>query len=438
MIRVIEEVRGFVRVRQPVVELSRAGLKVHGQRVRFGSDRAQAQPQYSHTDENGHRTITWKNRQGQVLLVQREADSSLVETHYAYDAFGRLAYVIPPQPYRAMQSAGSFTVAAPYEDRIYTYRYDRRGRLVEKKVPHKGPEHFVYDAAGQLIATQDAEQAGRDEWRFSKYDVLGREVLSGLCTDARDRAALQSDLDNSPLKHYEVADPANFSVQRGYSAQAFPTAHYDIQHSRYYDRYDFPTAGGNQPAGYYLAPGSPFNQHALSQRAEGLLTGESLRILGTNDRLEKRFFYDAKGRPIQSLEENALGGTDRSDYLYNFTGQLLHSRLLHEVPGQAPLTLQQRFSYDHSGRLLRSYSQVNKEPEIIRSERQYNELGQLSGKKLHGLPPGANSPAGTLPTFLQSVDYSYHIRAGSPTSTMPTWPTTVTAAPWTTRAVRVP
>ena len=365
---------------------------------------------HSHRDANGLLSHSWKNHRGQVVLVQQEDGGSLLETHYAYDAFGRLAYVIPPQPYSEMQSTGIFTVGAPYQDRVYAYGYDGRGRLIEKKVPHQGVVSLVYDAADQLIATQDGEQAGRDEWRFIKYDAQGREVLSGLCTDARSRAGLQGDLDQGQLPHYEVPDPTNVSVRMGYSAQAFPTANYEIHHSRYYDRYDFPTAGSNLPASYYQAPGSPFDGHVLSSRAEGLLTGERLRVLGSNDWLEGRSFYDGKGQLIQRLEENPMGGTDRMDYLYDFSGQLLHSRRQHAVPGEATLSLQERFTYDHSGRLLRRYSQVNNEPEIILYEQQYNELGQLSEKKLHGIPPGAYSPAGAVPDFLQSVDYSYHIR----------------------------
>jgi len=59
-----------------------------------------------------------------------------------------------------------------------------------------------------------------------------------------------------------------------------------------------------------------------------------------------------------------------------------------------------RFVYDRGGRLVSEFHKIDGYPEVELSRNAYNELGQLTDKKLHG----------TSGTFKQSVDYRYNIR----------------------------
>jgi RHS repeat-associated protein len=63
--------------------------------------------------------------------------------------------------------------------------------------------------------------------------------------------------------------------------------------------------------------------------------------------------------------------------------------------------------YDHAGRLLKTYHQVNSNPEVLLSQNSYNEIGQLVERNFHSTNNGS--------TFKQSVDLRYNIR-GWPTS----------------------
>ncbi|MDX2062249.1 MAG: DUF6443 domain-containing protein [Bacteroidia bacterium] len=73
------------------------------------------------------------------------------------------------------------------------------------------------------------------------------------------------------------------------------------------------------------------------------------------------------------------------------------------VDNPAPeLTTRERFTYDHTGRPLRHYHQVNNQAEFILSESAYNELGQLVAKQLHSTNGGT--------TYAQKLDYRYNIR----------------------------
>jgi len=49
-----------------------------------------------------------------------------------------------------------------------------------------------------------------------------------------------------------------------------------------------------------------------------------------------------------------------------------------------------KFSYDHSGRLLRAYHQLNTEPEVLLSEGVYNELGQALTTRYHSRDNGSS------------------------------------------------
>ena len=66
----------------------------------------------------------------------------------------------------------------------------------------------------------------------------------------------------------------------------------------------------------------------------------------------------------------------------------------------------QRNDYDHAGRVLKSYHQINSNAEVTVAKYEYNSLGQLVDKKLHDQGSG---------NFLQSIDYRYNIQ-GMPRS----------------------
>jgi hypothetical protein len=61
----------------------------------------------------------------------------------------------------------------------------------------------------------------------------------------------------------------------------------------------------------------------------------------------------------------------------------------------------QRNDFDHAGRVVKTYHQINSNTEVLAAQYEYNALGQLVDKKLHNTS-GSD--------FLQSVDYRYNIR----------------------------
>ncbi|MFL9835850.1 DUF6443 domain-containing protein, partial [Chryseobacterium terrae] len=122
------------------------------------------------TDEDGNKTIEFKNGQGQTILVRKvlSADEN-ADTYYIYNEYNQLALVVPPKAAFAFleeYGAGSDDeIPSDILDNFcYQYRYDGRNRLVEKKLPGKGWEYMVYDKADRLIMTRDANLEQKGKW----------------------------------------------------------------------------------------------------------------------------------------------------------------------------------------------------------------------------------------------------------------------------------
>ncbi|WP_370901552.1 DUF6443 domain-containing protein, partial [Chryseobacterium gossypii] len=125
------------------------------------------------TDEDGNKTIEFKNGQGQVILVRKVLSATEnADTYYIYNEYDQLAFVMPPN---ASYSARNTTVGTQFADNFlngnfYQYRYDGRNRLVEKRLPGKGWEYMVYDKQDRLVMAQDANLGASKQWIFTKYD----------------------------------------------------------------------------------------------------------------------------------------------------------------------------------------------------------------------------------------------------------------------------
>ncbi|MGK6353581.1 hypothetical protein ACMGDE_19950, partial [Parapedobacter sp. DT-150] len=128
----------------------------------------------------------YTDKQGRAVLKRTYNANAVVSTYYVHDDFGRLAFVLTPgaAPDRADLPAAGTARTAWLADHVYHYRYDSRGRLIEKKVPGRGREFLVYNKLDQVVATQDSVQRMKSpqQWTVTKYDAPGRVVLTGIWT----------------------------------------------------------------------------------------------------------------------------------------------------------------------------------------------------------------------------------------------------------------
>jgi RHS repeat-associated protein len=327
-------------------------------------------------------TEEFKDFEGRVVLKRIwETDGKNLSTYYVYDDLGNLRYVLPPAVNENGQAAlNSFDETQTVFDQfIYGYHYDGRKRLVEKKIPGKGWEFMVYNKLDQVVMSQDANQRGKSpqEWNFTKYDAFGRVVINGRYIDdlhngqsgTNYRVSYQDIADVTAA--YEKRDAAN--TQTGYSNDAIPQGGIgDYYVLNYYDDYDFP---GN-------SFGVPTGNQAPAARTRSLLTGARVKNLGSGAMLLAVNYYDLEGRVVQSKSDHHMNGTDVIDNTYNFVGELTASTRTHTASGTTT-TVANRYEYDHMGRKIATFENINNQGEVALNHLEYNEIGQLAKKNLH-------------------------------------------------------
>lgn len=255
----------------------------------------------------------------------------------------------------------------------YIYLYDNHGRLIEKHYPGRyKPEYFVYDRANRLMMRQDGNmmvgaytETKKPRWMLYKYDALGRLIGKYIVTDeattASTRFMLQYTFDNGEIPSL-------------YSNSASTLLHQYV--------YDKPVA--NITWNFVDVPGltKDGTVSLKDDRTKGLLTYEKLAILesGTvTDYHERTFYYDYKGRVIQTIEKDPQHGFLRSSNKYNYIGNPIRVQEVY-IDGSRIDVLERTFEYDFRNRLIKETARINNGTQSIVTFL-YDALGNLVGKK---------------------------------------------------------
>ncbi|WP_326983922.1 DUF6443 domain-containing protein [Chryseobacterium sp. MYb264] len=350
------------------------------------------------TDEDGNKTIEFKNGQGQTLLVRKINGTENVDTYYVYNDYNQLAYVISP-----LAAVSGATDEATLNNLCYQYKYDGRNRLVEKKLPGKGWEYMVYDKQDRLVLTQDANLREKNQWLFTKYDQFSRPVYTGISYSASGRiqhvAAVESFGSANESRTSASWNSNGIDVYYTKSG-AYPNqSNFTILTVNYYDAYftgdPFPSKVWNQD----VLPSSP---QQYDRSTKGLPVIKLVKNIEDDGWTKTYFYYDLKGRPIREYIFNHLGGYTNVERQLDFSGNIQIVSTQHKrLATDAEKLIIESFEYDHQNRLLVHKHKVDSQPEEILAQNKYNELSQLENKKVGGT--NAASP-------LQSIDYAYNIR----------------------------
>jgi len=346
------------------------------------------------TDEAGHRTMEYKDKQGKVVLKRVQlwdapstGHSGWLNTYYVYDDLDNLRFVMSPKAVEWLL-ANSWNFGASGGGQVsaelcFQYEYDNRKRLILKKVPGVGAVYMVYDARDRLVLSQDSVLRSQHQWLFTRYDGLNRADSTGLITDPANY--------NNPSYHQNLA-----AVSVAYPNLSLYTN--SLLTKTFYDDYTWisgassllqSTMAGTNSSNFittyntapeYAVPLAP------SYNTKGLITGTMATTLETaNKYLYAANFYDDHARLIQTQSINYTGGLDTLTTQYDFVGKTLRILMNHTKNGNTfqHHTVLTKMNYDAASRLTSIYKNIDgAAADQLIDSLQYNELGQLNAKYL--------------------------------------------------------
>ncbi|OQP55780.1 DUF6443 domain-containing protein [Niastella populi] len=387
-------------------------------------------------DEHNKQVIEFKDKEGKVILkkVQLTAVSDdgsgkdhtgWLCTYYIYDDLNNLRCVIQPQAVKLMNDAANWDLTPWLAEQCFRYEYDKRQRMVMKKVPGATEVYLVYDARDRLVMTQDALLRAGNKWMVTLYDELNRPIQTGLLLNSYNAPAAQKTF----VQHLASAAA---STAYPFAVNTPPTTVYwEYLTKTGYDNYSaIPAASGLTDAidnsynssnygintSYNVSPDYAQQLPATaSSLTKGLVTWTETKVLGTSTYLYTVNLYDDKRRLVQVKSKNITGGADLLTTQYSWSGQPLANIFKQVKSGantQTTVTVT-KMTYDDLGRLVQTDKKIqnsnvngNALPASYTtiSKHEYDALGQLK-KKMIGNKPGA--AAGTP---LANLEYDYNIR----------------------------
>ncbi len=346
-------------------------------------------------DEDGRRMLLFTNMFGETVLERRFVEGSgntsiQADTYYCYDDAGRLAGVLPPMlsAYLNAASGTVFTSTSTPEvaSYAYLYRYDSRNNQIGKKLPGADWMYYAYDKGDRMVFSQDGNQRGNNRWMFHLTDKLGRSCLEGLCPKSMNPFA--EPLQNTVVevtRAYPSLSPMELNY--GYSTTGVLLLQPDILSVKWYGDYSFlgqwevpSTTALNSATGYDT--GAPQQGYGARQTTleNGFLTGTLEKVLGdesNNPYIWAVTYYDNHGREIQYSRRNPMGGWDKTNTGYSYTGQPLISRTVHFSGMFNAFAERYTYSYDAWDRLLTVTHGISANGALQSGEYSYGTTSQL-------------------------------------------------------------
>ena len=345
------------------------------------------------TDEDGNVTDQFTDHEGKLILTRQKANGIPHDTYIVYDDHGRKRVVLPPLAADALGGYSTFMCSQVEEVQLYgyLYYYDERDRCIKKKLPGCEPIYYVYDRCNYLVLKQDGNDREAGRWQSFQYDRLGRQVIWGFINQNRPHA-----------DWIRICKKQNLSIYfRGasYGSENYGyTPVHRISHLctpliiNYYDNYEYTTIF-NEFIGFLNRPGyySSFSASSLTSRDK--LTGQVVALLNDPSKRDYiAYYYDQRGREVQSTMNSAFGFRNYTFTNYDFTGQPVsvrkeHTSIYRDTPpasvDDVDHILTYEYEYDHAGRLSKLYQTYDNDAKVLVAKYEYDEVGRLEKKLLH-------------------------------------------------------
>ncbi|HJI18634.1 MAG: RHS repeat domain-containing protein [Alistipes sp.] len=348
---------------------------------------------FKNTDTGRTVTLEYTNQQGQKIAQGEFINDSLLRlNYYVYDDFGNQRYLIPSVEDKRI-SASTFAKAyAPSELKYSVYHgYDKYGDRILVRNPDQAPVNYVYDAKHRMILSQDGNQRTKHQWTYCEYDEYDRLLRKSTVYANADPALVRSWLEELYGPDAQALIESRFTGKRlleqfqytGYDEPVYKklqlsgTSLPSVSVIDSYTRFQIPS---------YLAYEIILPYLAIARRSDnpGAVCYQKTAVLSpdptdTLTYIEKAFYYDDKGRMIQTVIRNHLKGITRITTKYDKVGNVLATHESKQASAtKRPDVKIVNNTYDKFGRLLCQRTTINDSPEaIVRYD--YDELGRCSG-----------------------------------------------------------
>ncbi|MBO6247869.1 MAG: RHS repeat-associated core domain-containing protein, partial [Bacteroidales bacterium] len=243
--------------------------------------------------------------------------------------------------------------------------------MVRRRFSGKGWEYFVYDKGGRLVLSQDAVMRSSDQWLYMVYDNAGREIEKTLVSSSMSQSDIQSAYDDASFDNsypalggstdYRVPLPSGFNLVKLLSSTRYGGSHYRISTSSASPTGKFPI-----PPNLYFSPVSGVVGYAdRDTTVSNLKIYEKISVLGQTvtprDAIDRAFYYDKRGRLIQTVELNALGGISRTSIKYDFCDRplVIQEAVKTSSTDTSDDVKVTTFVYDQRGRMISETCTVN-------------------------------------------------------------------------------
>ena len=268
------------------------------------------------TDEDGSMVTVFTNSLGKTILERRSVgDGQNADTYFVYDAKERLRVVVSPQGSTMLSLDTEYdNECALVKDYCYIYTYDNDDRVVMKRLPGSCAQYFQYDTNGRLTICYDEEMLQNGVKKHIAYDALGREIGFRYASD-KGACCQQRNL-------YDVYDTncSSFSAIEGIVAKS-----------------DLATSTKGKLT--YDRTFEIFSEWASEVR-------------------ERTYYYDKRGRCIQTITSYPKGIDCRTSVKYDYAGNPL--KTLEQYLGVVEnLEILTECTYDKRGRKLTEQTSVN-------------------------------------------------------------------------------
>lgn len=352
--------------------------------------------------QHGALSYEYANKMGQLVCKKVEAgagnNSRILTTYYVYDELGRMVWEITPKAVEILEGqnwpALSLAIGT-YDGLCFGTEYNNKGQVVFTRKPGKGVDDLVYDNKGRLVLSRTNAQRTKNEWAFRVLDKRDRLIITGTINSNQTRQGWQSLMDGTgSLPAGSLAD----ILVNGFTGQ-YPTsiANCDITGYSYYDSYSFDpsfpyarsftTAYSNRyGASLYSVTPEPY------LFVKGKLTASKVKVMNgasTPEWISSVYFYDQKGRPIQTHTLNAFNATqwDINTVQYNVNGSVNlvvtdHYGPQGSVKPNTLIAIRNIYGGNGQSQLISTQLQVDNQPQVVIASYEYDELMRVKKKSI--------------------------------------------------------